>query len=165
MFVYATLLDDEVMVRLAEGSRFMNSRKREQILLVIPTNNSEDSFRYDIGQVYEAMLRSEGYTPQICANWEVFPTLRANPLPHLIVWYVDPHVYEDISKTLRQIHQMYNESERPSIFLLVSTIDDMMQSKPLADKVKDFLIGKDEFISIVENLLLDKGRTNALKPN
>jgi DNA-binding response OmpR family regulator len=143
----------------------MKPWKREQILLVLPSDDLAIPSEASVGQLYERMLRSEGYAPQVCTDREDILNLIANSLPHLIIWYLKPNVYEDVSKTLRQIHQMYNEFERPLIFLLVSTIHDIARFGLLADKVMEFLIDKNDLLSAVENLLLSKGGANKVKPN
>jgi energy-coupling factor transporter transmembrane protein EcfT len=116
----------------------------------------------NVGKVYERELLSRGYNPQICTERTRILELAASIDPDLIIWYIKGESEFKVSIILERLRSQYSEHERPFIFLLVSTSQDVKRFAGLADKIEQYLISPNDFIDAIEELLQKEQLTNSV---
>ena len=112
------------------------------------------AYDVEIRQFYKNILTSQGYSSQDYAHLsEIFNLVANSPPDMIIILYEGASDYEETQDFLSNIHQMYNENNRPLILLLWDSHVYVQQLIPFVDEVEQFLITGDDFIKIVNSLM------------
>lgn len=124
----------------------MDSNQEKRILVVAESN--------DTGELYKVMLTVGGYISTICTDVTRVFELLAQVSPLLIIWHLNPLVFETTLEILAKIRQTYNDdSTSPRILLSVPTDWSNSQIESVVDGILEFLVEPEHFIRVVEDLL------------
>lgn len=108
------------------------------------------------GKVYETELTSKGYNLQVCTEPTKIFELITNFHPDLVIWYFKRESKTEISEVLKSLRRRNSQIDRPLVFLLVPTTQDIQEFHDLVDRVEQYLISPSDLIEAIEDLLEEK---------
>ncbi len=123
--------------------------KRKRTISIIASDT-------DIGLLYDAILRSKGYVPQLSTyEGEIFQVI-LDFLPQLVVLHLDMRFLASIFEFLVRIRQTYDEDKHLAILLVGQKdwFDPRLES--LVDVCMTSPVDPPSFLQIVEDLLQKK---------